>query len=344
MIADAPACPPGYLYSPSVFDRPPAHTAAVAYVVGGLYGNVAALEAILAMREAEERQGRRVLLIFNGDHNWLNVDPESFRFVNETVLAHSAIRGNVESEIAAPSGAGCGCNYPAYVSADHVARSNAIMDRLQAVGRRHPAVRAALGALPMTMTIVVGGQRIAIVHGDAEALSGWSFAAERLSPIGTCCAGDEAAAEPTPVATIERWFRAARVTAFASSHTCLAHARDVVVDGARRLIINNGAAGLPNFAASRFGLITRIAAGSASPPPPASLYGVEIGGVRYDALPVHYDHARFLADFLANWPPGSPAYEAYFTRILRGPDFTLADAVGGTLRLRRPVASAQARA
>ena len=56
---------------------PPTHTAETAYVVGGLYGNSEALATILAMREEEQqRTGRPVLLVFNGDHNWLNADVE----------------------------------------------------------------------------------------------------------------------------------------------------------------------------------------------------------------------------------------------------------------------------
>jgi hypothetical protein len=231
----------------------------------------------------------------------------------------------VEAEIAAPTG-GCGCNYPDYVNPEYVARSNAIMARLQETSRELSAIRTALDALPMSRTIQVDSQRIGIVHGDAEMLSGWSFAAERLSPVGKVCSGDDATPELTPRETLEGYFRDADVTAFASSHTCLAHARDFTVDGRQRLVINNGAAGLPNFAGSTFGLVTRI---SVDPAVPAeSLYGISIGGVRYDALPVRFDQEAWVARFLANWPPGSPAYEAYFNRIVKGPDFEIGDANG----------------
>lgn len=321
-------CPLHYRYKASVMAGPAAHTVETAYVIGGLYGNVEALRTILEMREGERlRTGRDVLLVFNGDHNWLNVDAESFAEVNATVLASVAIRGNVESELAAPSDGGCGCNYPAYVNAEYVAWSNAVMERLQRTAADFPDIRKALGALPMTCTIAVGGERVGIVHGDAETLSGWSFAAERLSAIGRCCSGDEADAALTSPATIERWFREADVTAFLSTHTCLAHARDYEVDGRRRLIANNGAAGLPNFANSSFGLITRIAADRATAP--GSLYGTTVGGLRFDALPVAYDQARWIGRFLASWPKGSPAYAAYFNRIVAGPDFDVASAVGG---------------
>lgn len=326
-------CPAHYRYGASVMAGPAVFTAETAYVVGGLYGNTEALATVLAMREAEQqRTGRPVLLVFNGDHNWLNVDAESFAAVNETVLAHVALCGNVEAEVGAPSDGGCGCNYPAYVNADYVALSNAVMERLQRTALDFPGIRKALSALPMTLTIAVGGARIGIVHGDAEVLSGWAFAAERLSPSSHCCSGDEAESEPTPVETLRRWFREANVIAFASTHTCLAHARDYEVDGRGRAIFNNGAAGLPNFAGTSHGLLTRI---SADPEPsPTSLYGITIDGVRFDSLPVDYDRARWIGRFLANWPQGSPAHTAYFNRIVAGPSYEVNNAVGGGVALR----------
>lgn len=324
------SCPADFQYAPSVFRREPCLVADLVYVVGGLYGNLDALHEILRMAEAEAEAGPRVTLVFNGDHNWFDVDAASFREINEAALACTAIRGNVEAELARPTDAGCGCDYPDYVNAQYVARSNAIMARLQRTASEFPALREALAALPMTRTIAVGGERIGIVHGDAERLSGWAFAAERLSPIGRCCSGDEPTAALTPQETLERVFREADVTAFASTHTCLAHARDFTVDGRARLVINNGAAGLPNFANTSFGLVTRIAADPAVPK--ASLYGMRIGGARFDAIPVRFDQPAWIGRFLANWPPGSPACEAYFQRIVSGPDFDLADAIGGRVQ------------
>jgi hypothetical protein len=91
----------------------------------------------------------------------------------------------------------------------------------------------------------------------------------------------------------------------------------VVPDGAaHRLVINNGTAGLPNFADTTYGVITRL---SSDPRPPAdSLYGVSVGGLRGDALPVRFDPARWKERFLAQWPPGSPGHRSYFTRVTGG--------------------------
>ena len=94
--------------------------------------------------------------------------------------------------------------------------------------------------------------------------------------------------------------------------------------------MNNGAAGLPNFAGTAFGLVTRICADPAVPA--ESLYGIRIDGVRYDALPVRFDQQAWVRRFLANWEPGSPAHQAYFNRIIHGPGFVLRDAVGGHVK------------
>ena len=324
-------CPPHYRYRPSAFSGEPSDCAETVYVIGGLYGNVGALHAILRMQENEARAGRRVSLVFNGDFNWFNVDSQGFRGINEAVLAHIAIQGNVEAEIGVPSDNGCGCNYPDYVDAVVVARSNAIMRKLQSIAADAPEICAALEALPMVRTIQVGDARVGIVHGDAEALAGWAFAAECLSGAGSCAVPGTGSIEPTPIERIATFFREANVCAFSSTHTCLPFARDFDVDGAPRLVINNGAAGMPNFVRSTFGVITRISIEPAVPH--GSLYGIEIGGVRFDALPVHYDQRAWVDAFLQNWHPGSPAHASYFDRIVSGPRFEVSDAIGGHVRL-----------
>lgn len=324
------SCPIEYHYDAREFRRATTSRAETAYVVGGLYGNLEALHEILRMQESEAKHGIHVDLVFNGDYNWFNTDIESFREVNQLALESISIRGNVEAELSAPTDAGCGCNYPDYVNAEYVARSNAIMRRLRDTAAQAPELREALGRLPYFRVLEVGECRIGIVHGDAETLSGWAFAAERLSPIGTCCSGDEADVELTPLQTIERYFRDSGVHAFASTHTCLAHAHDYRVDGSDRLIINNGAAGLPNFANTGFGLITRVSTDVRIPPD--SLYGISVHGVRFDAVPVHFDTTAWHRRFFANWPLGSPAYEAYYRRIVKGPEFGLRYAIGGRVQ------------
>jgi hypothetical protein len=117
---------------------------------------------------------------------------------------------------------------------------------------------------------------------------------------------------------------------FACTHTGLPYAQDLTDHpGRRRLVINNGCAGLANFTGTAFGVITRL---SASPQPPAdSLYGISIDGLRCDALPLEFDLAWWIAHFTALWPEGSPAYERYYTRITQGTPLRLRQAIRGTV-------------
>lgn len=285
------------------------------YVAGGLYGNIEALDAILAMRDAESARGKRVDLVFNGDFNWFNTDPESFAAINKTVLAHTAIQGNVEAEIGTPSAGGCGCNYPDDVDDVFAVRSDDIMGQLQRASIGFLEIREALARLPMIRVVRVGDVRVGIVHGDAESLAGWNFAADRLAGIA-----------PALHSYVACCFRDAGVTAFACTHTCFPYARVFHVDGASRIIVNNGAAGMANFTATTYGLITRISTDTHVPA--HSLYGATIDRVRFDAVPVRFDHARWLGRFLANWPPNTPAHMSYFDRIVNGPRFSLRDAIG----------------
>jgi hypothetical protein len=314
-----------YRYPVDVFAAPALRQSHTLYVVGGVYGNAQSLHRVLEMkREEEQRTGGRVDLLFNGDFNWFDSDADSFVEINTTVLGHLALQGNVEAEMAAAGdGNGCGCGYPEYVDDEVVERSNAIMRTLQARAAQHPDLAARVAALPKYCSVAIGGQKIGVVHGDARSLAGWDFAYEAMPPLP----GERAEASTwrAPAGSIAQVFREAGVCAFASTHTGLPFLQDFDVEGSRRLIINNGAAGLPNFKASTFGLLTRI---SADPQVPAeSLYGTALEGLRFDALPIHYDVVECLERFRANWPAGSAAHAGYYERIVHGPKFTVAQAV-----------------
>ena len=75
-----------------------------------------------------------------------------------------------------------------------------------------------------------------------------------------------------------------------------------------------------DFVATRHGIVTRIGT-AARTTDPGSLHSLRAGRVHIDALPVHYDAARFEREFLANWPEGSPAHTSYYQRIVRGPSY-----------------------
>jgi len=298
------SCPRHYRYSPAVFARAADLEAQSLYIVGGLYGNRFALEAVLAMARRES-----ATLVFNGDFNWFNVDPAEFEGVNKAVLGHAALRGNVETEIAGKdSGAGCGCAYPEWVGEAEVERSNEILARLRGTAGAYPELRRRLAALPMHLVADIAGLRIGIAHGDAESLAGWQFSQEALRErperAGALLAGSG-------------------VDVFACTHTCLPVMQEFDAPRGKALIVNNGAAGMPNFRDTRFGLATRIA----STPSAHALFGARLGAVVVEAVPLRYDYDAWLAEFDRVWPAGSPAALSYRKRIASGPGYEMEQAV-----------------
>jgi hypothetical protein len=296
------SCPIDYRYDPDVFHTPAIAQTDCLYVVGGLYGNSPALEKVLEIF-ADEPQNKH--LIFNGDFNWFNIAEEHFRRINETVLRYDAIRGNVETELARQTAGkettDCGCSYPEWVGGGTVERSNAIMWRLAETAASFPELQAQLGRLPMHKRIDVGGLPLAIVHGDAESLSGWGFAAERLADSGH-------------LQQVRQWFNAASVRLFACSHTCSPVFKEVINrEGQRCLVANNGAAGMPNLPGLHAGLMTRIA--TTPYRSVLSIYSTKLDELFVDAIAVPYGSSRWKAEFLMQWPVGSPAYESYWRRI-----------------------------
>ena len=303
-------CPLRYRYGAESIARAATQSRQTLYVIGGIYGNLPALKTVLAMC-AIENDAR---LCFNGDFNWFNIDDDSFVAINQTVLRHDAIVGNVEAEFNSPDDdAGCGCAYPDNVDAATVSRSNLIHARLKKTAARHPDLLARIDALPMIRRYSIGDLRVGVVHGDADSLAGWRFDTNALN-------------DPSEEVWRAAAFASADVDVFASSHTCLPALR-MFADG-RKAIINNGAAGMPNFAASNFGVLTRI---STKPSPHPSLYGCVLRGVHVDALAISYDKAQWQSDFLNNWPPASAAHVSYFERISNGPDYTLSVGADQTL-------------
>ncbi len=302
-------CPLSYHYGPEVFREPPCEPLTdleVLYVVGGLYGNERALIEVLRLFSLESGRKR---LVFNGDFHWFDVDPERFSRIQQAVLGHTALRGNVETELAEPHlqvDAGCGCAYPEWVGDEVVDRSNRILRRLwRAATEAH---RQELAALPMWLTATVGECRLGIVHGDAQSLAGWGFAQESLR-------------DPTGLRQVREWFDRARVHAFASTHTCLPVFQRVNLGGesVEGWVFNNGATGMPNFRGDSAGLVTRIAL----EPCDRSLSrgGVRCHGVHVDAVAVSTDHAAAEREFLSQWPAGSDAHLSYYNRIHAGPDY-----------------------
>jgi len=299
MSAPGRDCPLSYRYATDAFRGEPSLASDTLWIAGGLYGNRFALAALLEAFDAEP--GDKAL-IFNGDFHWFDAEPREFERIDAAVAGFDALRGNVETEIATPGhGAGCGCGYPDWVGDATVEHSNRIMERLRAAAQASGRDLRRLAALPMTRVAAVGGERVGIVHGDAESLAGWNFAQEVL-------------ATPAGVAAAERQFARTGARVFASSHTCLPVLQRFPGD---RVLVNNGAAGMPNFRGERYGIATRISVR----PSPGALYGARCEGLYVDARALRYDAQAWERRFLELWPEGSDAHRSYYERIVSGPAF-----------------------
>lgn len=303
MTGPGRACPVSYRYGAGALAGNAQLEVDSLWVAGGLYGNPFALQRLLELYDAEP--GSKAL-VFNGDFHWFDID--GFESIDASVSRFPATRGNVETELAAPAaGAGCGCSYPEWVDDGTVERSNRILERLRGAARRFPAALERLAALPMHLVAAVGGERVAVVHGDADSLAGWSFSQEALATD----AGRSAALQA---------FASACVRIFASSHSCLPVMQEF--PGAR-VIANNGAAGMPNFRRTAYGLVTRISVFPAG----EAIYRSRTGSVMVEAIALDYDAAAWQRRFAAQWPAGSDAWLSYHDRIVNGPRYRIEQAL-----------------
>jgi hypothetical protein len=308
------SCPLHYRYAPQAMATASATQCDTLYVVGGLYGNEQALHSVLTMFGREPGGPQHKRLIFNGDFHWFDTDPGAFSRVSRSVLSFDALRGNVETELCAPitpgQDVGCGCGYPDWVGDEVVQRSNRILQKLRHTADLFPDLQTQMRQLPMWWRVNVGALKLAVVHGDAESLAGWGFAQEHLQD----------AAHRT---TVQRWFELAQVDAFACSHTCLP-VFDAISDPGH-WVLNNGAAGMPNFSGDSAGLLTRV---STRPfEGDARVFGTRHQGVFIDALRITHDSLAWQDAFLAQWPPGSDAHASYWARISQGPAYAKASAL-----------------
>lgn len=320
-------CPPYYGYGAKKLAACATDEADTLLVAGGVYGNLEALDAIerrYQQERAELGAGGRVRVVFNGDFNFFNATPDAWNAVNRRIYAAapdgwSASLGNVEFEAAQLGGSelagGCGCAYPENVSDETVSRSNQIVQLLVRAAAEAPSwSREWLGGLQMYAACRVGGARVSIVHGDPQVLAGWSLSAESVDD-----------------AQVRGWLADADADVFASTHTCMAHAREIARDGDARgsgAVFNSGAAGIPNFAGEQRGVLTRVST-NWTRAPADSLFAVVCAsrGIRIDAVPVAYDVDAWRRRWEAWWPAGSAARLSYAERMANGlRGWTLEDA------------------
>lgn len=297
------SCPIRYRYGAAAIANSPAVPCETLYVVGGLYGNPNALDAVEALAALESGNVR---ICFNGDFNWFNTSTADFLEINKRVLQHDCILGNVEAELGEPlDEPDCGCAYPDNVDQGVVDRSNVIHTELKKVAQQQPALLQQLLQKPFFARYCVGDARVAVVHGDADSLAGWRFDPAHLSRQ------DEA---PWRAGLFEK----AQVNVFASSHTCTAAFHlEPLPNGQTGLVSNNGAAGMPSEPGTLNGLLTRV---SRTPTRDRALVfqSAQVQGVWVEQLRVQFDQLAWQRHFLANWPEGTAAHTSYFKRISLG--------------------------
>ena len=304
----AEACSPEYVtHVPDLANTTQDVPCDVLYVVGGLYGNVAALEALEAGVRCEAEAGLRVEVCFNGDFNFFNATTETWARVNDGVRRLGrATAGNVERETLNSESTGCGCAYPEYVDAQFADRAAIIVDELRHVNS-DPDIATWLAALPLYRTYVVRGTRVVCVHGDPACANGWALAAEHLP-------GGSRPEYATDDALVEGWFETANADVFACAHTC----RPVLKSFRNGLVANNGSAGLGNFRDDARGLVTRVAPSNVPSALGEGLYGADLGGVRVEAVALAFDVDAALGAFDEVWAPGSAAAVSYRERLVQG--------------------------
>lgn len=321
------ACPADYQYPDGALAAADDGQADVLFVAGGLYGSTEALDVL---RTRAGREAGRVRVIFGGDFHWFDVIAVEFKLIAQGVAEFEAVAGNVEQEFARDDAkAGCGCAYPTYVADGVVEQSNAIVSRLRETARVFSEHRAWMASLPAFRAVQVAGERVLVLHGDTRSVAGWAFAAEVMpeAPQALRARSGVDSADVTRAEWIAREFDRVGARVIACSHTCLPFARRMRSSGGEGLLINNGAAGMPNFRGRRCGVVTRIAADRAIPE--GSLYGTQLGALRCDAVALEYDDSGWWGRFRRQWPAGSPADLSYAQRMLRGPDYDLAWAFMG---------------
>ena len=151
-------CPLHYCYRPSDFAVPASTCCEVLYVVGGLYGNVQALNRVVELFERECGDKR---LVFNGDFHWFDVDAQAFAQIQRGVLVVRGDPGQRRNRARHAAShddddVGCGCGYPDWVGDAVVERSNQILKRLRGTARAMPGACRELATLPMWRRIDVG--------------------------------------------------------------------------------------------------------------------------------------------------------------------------------------------
>lgn len=309
------ACPVDYRLDPAVWKADPTeeHTYDTLLVVGGLYGNPYAMDAVQSMYVKEKErlgEGGRVGMVFNGDMHWFDRTADEFARIEDGASPYIPMVGNVEAEVRRQEdvGVGCGCAYPDCTDDASVSRSNRIHHMMREEIQKHPELIRRLEGRPAHMVAQVGECKVGITHGDEKLLGGWDCAIEQLEDV-------------LRQGELSDFMEENEIDIFATTHTCAA------VAGRLRggVVINNGAAGLPTFKGQHFGVLTRISGTKDED----AIYRTEYKGVYIEAVPVRYDHDAYLQWFDELWKHNSPAEVSYRNRIVNGPECYIGNALLG---------------
>lgn len=304
------SCPLDYHIPAELYENRSEIKCEILYVVGGLYGNLEALKSL----NQQIKKEKNVLVVFNGDMHWFDKTIEDFQNIEKMAESHVTLLGNVEAELIRNEdiGVGCGCSYPDCVFTEAVNRSNMIHAELKSVIGQMPKMKSILAKRSRVAIAKIGEQRIAITHGDEQSLAGWKCSRESLI-------------DELRQAELNTWMKEQGFDVLATTHTC-APAAILLKHG---VVINNGAAGMPNFKGEIYGLISRISL----EPNPEAIYRCKIGKLFVEAVPLRYNQKNYLTWFDRLWSADSPAAISYRERIIFGPDDTIEKALlGGFVR------------
>lgn len=275
------------------------------YVVGGLYGNYQALDEIIRLSLAEKEN---VTIVFNGDIHWFDKDLIDFKAVESVVKKHIPLLGNVETELFRKEDidVGCGCSYPDCVDEEAVMRSNEIHSMMKANIVADKTIVKELSSRKKGIVVRIDDIRIAITHGDEKSLAGWMCSRDNLM--------NSARQEE-----LKTWLGKNGIGVLATTHTCAPAAISIE----NHVVINNGAAGMPNFKNTKYGVITRISRYANE----KAIYRAIKNNLFVEAIPVNYDFKKFITWFDSSWSLNSPASISYRDRIVHGTNDKIEDAI-----------------
>lgn len=153
-------------------------------ICGGAYGNLEALEAVLAAAERHGIPAERI--IHTGDAVAYCADP---RLTSERLrdLEIHCIKGNVEEQLGADA-EDCACGFEDGSACDVLARSWYAYAR----GQITPTLAAWMDEMPLHLSFFMSGKRVRVVHGSPGRVNRFMWeslpAADFAGEIGQACA------------------------------------------------------------------------------------------------------------------------------------------------------------